>query len=160
MNNANERWVRITSRILLLLLMISAAPELARALGPQENAPNQEQRQTPDSAQVPAKQQDELPDSPSVMRAPADASQQSEPTRPSQPFIQGDQKPVGTAAAEAAIVRGTGASKPAGMAIAPGKQRQTRSFLIKMGAILGAGAAVGTVMALTMASSSKPPGAK
>jgi hypothetical protein len=158
MNNANERWVRITSRILLLLLMISAAPDLARAFSPQENAPNQGQQQTPDSA--PAKQQDELPDSPSVMRAPADASQQSEPTRPSQPFIQGDQKPVGTAAAEAATVRGTGASKPAGMAIAPGKQRQTRSFLIKMGAILGAGAAVGTVMALTMASSSKPPGAK
>ena len=74
--------------------------------------------------------------------------------------MQGDQKPVGTAAAEAATVREPGASKPAGMAIAPGKQRQTRSFLIKMGAILGAGAAVGTVMALTMASPSKPPGAK
>jgi len=67
---------------------------------------------------------------------------------------------VGTAAAEAASIRGAGASKPAGIAIAPGKQHQARSLLIKVGAILGAGAAVGTVMALSMASPSKPPGAK
>jgi hypothetical protein len=160
MNNANEQWVRITSRILLLLLVISGAPDLARAFTPQESVPNHEQQQMPDSAPAPAKQQNELPDSPGVMRAPADASQQSEPQRPSQSFVQGDQKPVGTAAAEAASVRGTGASKPAGMAIAPGRQHQTRSFLIKVGAILGAGAAVGTVMALTMASPGKPPGAR
>ena len=161
MNNANEQWVRIASRILLLLLIISGAPDLARALFlPQESVPNHEQQQMPDSAPAPAKQQNELPDSPGVMRAPADASQQSEPQRPSQSFVQGDQKPVGTAAAEAASVRGTGASKPAGMAIAPGKQHQTRSFLIEVGAILGAGTAVGTVMALTMASPSKPPGAR
>ena len=100
MNNANEQWVRITSRILLLLLIISGAPDLARAFTPQESVPNHEQQQMPDTAPAPAKQQNELPDSPGVMRAPADASQQSEPQRPSQSFVQGDQKPLGTAAAE------------------------------------------------------------
>jgi hypothetical protein len=35
-----------------------------------------------------------------------------------------------------------------------------RSFLIKLGAIAGAGAALGTIYALTRGTSSLPPGAK
>jgi hypothetical protein len=44
-------------------------------------------------------------------------------------------------------------------AIAPAKQHRTRTIVIKVGAIIGAGVAVGTIVALTAATSSKPPGA-
>jgi hypothetical protein len=56
-------------------------------------------------------------------------------------------------------VSGVAASQPAGVAIAPAKQRRVRLIVIRVGAILGAGAAVGTVVALTQATPSKPPGA-
>ncbi len=69
------------------------------------------------------------------------------------------QRPVGTAAAEAPKVSGITAAEPAGIAIAPAKQHRVRTLVIKVGAILGAGAAVGTVIALTQATPSKPPGA-
>ena len=69
------------------------------------------------------------------------------------------QRPVGTAAAEAPRVSGITAAEPAGIAIAPAKQHRVRTLVIKVGAILGAGAAVGTVIALTQATPSKPPGA-
>jgi len=68
------------------------------------------------------------------------------------------QKPVGTAAAEPLVVTGVAASKPAGFALAPRKQHRVRSILIKVGVIVGAGAAVGTVIALTKASPGRPPG--
>ena len=69
------------------------------------------------------------------------------------------QKPVGTAAAEAPKVSGVTAAQPAGVAIAPAKQRRVRIVVLKVGAILAAGAAVGTVIALSAATPSKPPGA-
>jgi len=69
------------------------------------------------------------------------------------------QRPVGTAAAEAPKVNGVTAAQPAGVAIAPGKQRRVRIIVLKVGAILGAGAAIGTVVALSAATPSKPPGA-
>jgi hypothetical protein len=72
---------------------------------------------------------------------------------------QQDQEPVGTAAAGGVETTGVTASKPAGAAIAPAKQRRTRSFLIKVSAIVGASIAVGTVVALSNASPSRPPGA-
>ena len=69
------------------------------------------------------------------------------------------QRPVGTAAAEAPYVSGVAASQPAGVAIAPAKQRRLRTILIRTGVIIGAGVAIGTVVALSEATSSKPPGA-
>lgn len=69
------------------------------------------------------------------------------------------QRPVGTAAAEAPKVSGVTAAQPAGAAIAPAKQHRVRTIVLKVGAILGAGAAVGTVVALSAATPSKPPGA-
>jgi hypothetical protein len=69
-----------------------------------------------------------------------------------------DQKPVGTAAAEKPATTGIAASDAAGAAIAPAKQRRSRSLLIKVGAIVGAGVAVGTVVALSSASPNRPPG--
>jgi hypothetical protein len=69
------------------------------------------------------------------------------------------QRPVGTAAAEAPKVSGITAAEPAGAAIAPAKQHRIRTLVIKVGAIIGAGAAIGTVVALSAATPSKPPGA-
>ncbi len=121
----------------------------------------------------------ELPDSPGTTWAksqePAPQQNSPEPTAQqnssSQPSISEDQspapsagrdklqRPVGTAAAEAPKVSGITAAQPAGVAVAPAKQRRVRTIVLKVGAILGAGAAVGTVVALTAATPSKPPGA-
>jgi hypothetical protein len=70
------------------------------------------------------------------------------------------QEPVGTAAAGSVETTGVAASKPAGAAIAPAKQRRTRAFLIKVSALVGASVAIGTVVALSSASPSRPPGAR
>jgi len=119
----------------------------------------------------------ELPDSPGVIAAAnrsADLSDQqsfvsensSAPQNQTAPQSQqtpnqqtSAQKPVGTAAAEAPNSSGVAASEPAGVAIAPAKQRRVRTIVLRVGAIIGAGVAVGTVIALTEATSSKPPGA-
>jgi hypothetical protein len=69
------------------------------------------------------------------------------------------QRPVGTAAAGASNVSAIAASQPAGVAIAPAKQHRVRTIILKTGAIIGAGVAVGAIVALTVATPSKPPGA-
>jgi hypothetical protein len=68
-------------------------------------------------------------------------------------------EPVGAATAESVPTTGGAAAKPAGIAIAPAKQHQTRSLLFKVGAVIAAGAALGTVYALSHGTSSTPPGA-
>ena len=72
---------------------------------------------------------------------------------------QAPERPLGTAAAESPKVSGITAAEPAGVAIAPAKQRRVRTIVLKVGAIIGAAAALGTVIALTEGTSSKPPGA-
>jgi len=67
--------------------------------------------------------------------------------------------PLGTAAAEKGRTAGGGASRPAGVAIAPAKQKRSRSLLIKLGALAAAGAAMGTVYALSRGTGSTPAGA-
>ena len=111
----------------------------------------------------------ELPDSPSATLSQLqdasgqNGSAQTQNTPPPQSAApaqrQEEQRPVGTAAAEAPRVSGITAAQPAGVAIAPAKQRRVRTIVLKVGAIVGAGAALGTVIALTAASPSKPPGA-
>ncbi len=99
----------------------------------------------------------QLPNAPSSAQTP----QPPAPAAPAPPTAQTDQKkntePQGTAVAGEARTAGGPASKPAGSAIAPAKQRQTRSLLIKLGLIAAGGAAVGTVYALTRSTSSTPP---
>jgi len=70
------------------------------------------------------------------------------------------EKPVGTAAAGVIRSNGIAASQPAGVAIAPAKQHRVRNLVIKVGAIVAAGVAVGSVVALTEATPGKPPGAR
>jgi hypothetical protein len=115
----------------------------------------------------------ELPDSPGAtvaklavavpLQSTQDQSAQSQSAQNQSPAIQlqqpAPQKPVGTAAAEAPNASGIAASQPAGVAIAPGKQHRARTIVLRVGAIIGAGVAVGTVVGLTEATSSKPPGA-
>ncbi len=106
---------------------------------------------------------DALPDSPGTAwaRLQEPQSQQAGNSQNSQEPAQEEkpQRPAGTAAAEAPKVTGITAAEPAGVAIAPAKQRRVRTIVLKVGAILGAGAAIGTVVALSAGTSSKPPGA-
>lgn len=111
----------------------------------------------------------EFPDSPGAARAnsqESSAAQNSANSSPAQLSAQSSaseeqkpQRPVGTAAAEAPRVSGITAAQPAGVALAPAKQHRARAIVIKVGAIVGAGAALGTVIGLTEATHSKPPGA-
>ncbi len=78
---------------------------------------------------------------------------------PAQTAQPSPQRPVGTAAAEPTHANGIAASQPAGVAVAPAKQHRARTIVIRVGALVGAGVAVGTVAALTLATSSRPPGA-
>ena len=77
---------------------------------------------------------------------------------PSNTPSQAPQQPVGAAAAQIGRTTGGAASKPAGAALAPSKQGRTRSLVLKLGLLAGAGIAVGTVAALSHASPSRPPG--
>ncbi|HLZ43320.1 MAG TPA: hypothetical protein VKQ11_20295 [Candidatus Sulfotelmatobacter sp.] len=112
----------------------------------------------------------ELPDSAGTMLAQASPQQSdAQASAPaSQPSTQNStqdqpqhklQRPVGTATAPAPGAAGVTAAQPAGVAIAPAKQHRVRTIILRTGAILGAAAAVGTVVALTEATPSKPPGA-
>jgi hypothetical protein len=87
------------------------------------------------------------------------AAQQPPPAMPSAMPPATPNEPLGAAAAETVPTMGIAASRPAGAALAPAKQRRVRTILIRTGAVLGAAAAVGVTMALTEGSPSKPPGA-
>jgi hypothetical protein len=95
----------------------------------------------------------QLPESPGTTQV----KQDSPSTVPS-PQTQTETQPGGTAAAPAVPVTGNAVSRPAGAAVAPPKQRQSRSFLIKLGLIAGAGVALGTVAALSLSSPARVPG--
>lgn len=66
------------------------------------------------------------------------------------------QGPLGTATAEGVPVVGGAASRPAGEAIAPDKQKQRRSLLLKVGLIAAVGVAGGVVYGLSKGTSAKP----
>jgi hypothetical protein len=110
--------------------------------------------QAPESSSPvqPQQEQQQLPSAPSPQ---AGASTNAQPAQP----VTQRENPVGTAAAEKGVTRGGAASKPAGTAIAPAKQRQVRSLLIKLGVVAAAGVAVGTVLGLSKGSPTSPPGA-
>ena len=147
----------------VLVLSLLAIPEIASAQQP--SATDQQQQPASTSSQ---QTQTASPVQPATT-APAENTAQSQPApaqsnelpnspgsvRPQQPA--GTERPIGTAAAEIGNASGIAASKPAGVAIAPAKQHQSRSLLLKLGAVIGAGVAIGTVMALSNASPSRPP---
>lgn len=101
------------------------------------------------------------PDSPGAVKTQSEQNNSTtmQSATPAPPSPQTPSKPLGTAAAQPLTPSGVAASQPAGAAVAPAKQRRSRSLLIKVGAVVGAGVAIGTVLALSNATSSKPPGA-
>lgn len=80
----------------------------------------------------------------------------SDPQQPAQATQTNGNSPVGTAVAPYEKGAGIAASRPAGVVIAPAKQKRTRSFMIKAALVVGAAVAVGTVVALSKASPSEP----
>lgn len=124
----------------LLLFVLLGGPQLAQAWV----LPQQQQGTTANTGTTEAPQS--LPNAPSQEQS--NAKQQPK-----------DKAPVGAAAAEAGVTAGGAASRPAGSAIAPAKQGQRRSLLIKLGLIAAAGGALGAVYALSRGTGSVPPGA-
>src|SRR5438270_8161332 len=98
---------------------------------------------------TPASPDNQLPSAPSASQpqqsvAPAPAQKTPPPA------------PQGVAVAGEAKTNGGPASEPAGTAIAPAKQRQMRSLLIKIGAIGAGAAALGAIYGLTRSTPSHP----
>lgn len=120
--------------------------------GPFETIPGR--RPSPDLTNAPSAVRQEEEQSKPVLEAPATgppvATQRSN----------GLPEPLGTATAERGSLRGGAASRPAGIAIAPAKQRQLRSLLIRMGAVAAGAVALGTVYGLARSSPSRPPAAQ
>jgi hypothetical protein len=86
-----------------------------------------------------------------------ESSSESLPATPApQQREQPMQQPLGAATAEGVPAVGGAASRPAGMAIAPAKQSDKRSLLIKVGLIAAAGIAIGTAYGLSKGTSAKP----
>ena len=136
---------RATVCTLIFLLSAAAEPLLA-----QQQTQPPEQQPAQNSTQPPI----ELPENPGRSSTPAsNTPTQQNNVPPPAP------QPSGTAVAPEVQVSGGAASKPAGVAIAPPKQRQIRTWLIRFGFIAGAGVAIGTVAALSAASPGRVPNA-
>ncbi len=146
-----------------------------RSSTPAANGPQQTKGVTVDPSQgplqpIPAQTPvppDSIEPAGAAQASPADSNSkpQAQPAQtetqnlPANPAPQTPSEPVGAAAAQKGRAAGGAASKPAGTAIAPAKQGQMRSWLIRIGAIAAAGAALGTVYALSRKSPGIPPGA-
>lgn len=151
----------------LLFAPLAAEAQQAQTPAAAANNPQQEQTQpngtTVNPAQAPLQpvpttpDQNQLPESPQAQQPGQTAPAQSTPLQPA-PQTQNQTEPLGTAAAPGVSTVGGGASKPAGTAIAPAKQHQYHSLLVKLGLIAASGAALGTVYALSRSTSSVPPG--
>jgi hypothetical protein len=135
-----RKWKQIACLVFSLALPMSevAAASSQPLFSPEQLpiAPPQDQSQ-PSATQTPSPQ-------PGAVQSSSDQSQN------------GIARPVGTAAAPAEPVNGVAATRPVGAAIAPAKQRCARVILIRMSIVIGAAVAVGTVVALTRASPSRP----
>jgi hypothetical protein len=112
-------------------LISSEMPLLASPQSGQSSTPSQ-------------KSDDSLPDAPQPQSA--QTSQQS------------TQAPSGAAGAKAANAKGAPVAQPIGAAVAPVRQHGHRSLLIKIGLIAGGAVAIGTVVALSEKSPTRPSG--
>lgn len=103
---------------------------------------------------IPAQPSDNPPSSTSAAQGQSDTPGAAQPAAGAQQG--GTTSPVGTAAAPKQQVTGVMGSRPAGAAIAPARQRRARTILIRVGVVIGAAVAVGTVAALSKGSPSRP----
>lgn len=162
------KYAAVTPLVFLLALCLCGLPQwveaqsLASTPSPPQSAP-QEERETPLQAAPPGvvnpAQGTLQPGSPSGGAASVPPVEAPPPAQTTSTSSRGE-RPVGAAVGQSGTAAGGPASRPAGVAIAPAKQRQTRALLIKVGALAAAGVAVGTVLALSRGTPSTPPGAK
>jgi cobalamin biosynthesis Mg chelatase CobN len=149
--------------VFALLFALGGVPEL---VAQQPSAPQQQQTQQPSNNGVtvnPA--QAPLTPPPSTEEQPTTIYEGTQPSAPAPQTTtvqqnqqqQQPKEPLGAATAGTVATEGGGASRPAGTAIAPAKQHQVRSFLIRLGAVAAAGVAIGTVYALSKGTPSVPP---
>jgi hypothetical protein len=157
---------KIVAKFMMLVVaaVMCGLPELAQA---QQGAPQSQNGTTVDPSQpqngttfdpsrgplqpVPAQEQ------PSTETPAPQNSTEALPATPAPQQKQEQlQQPLGAATAEGVPTVGGAASRPAGMAIAPDKQKDRRSLLIKIGLIAAAGVAIGTVAGLSKGTSAKP----
>jgi hypothetical protein len=136
MNHKAREYAKYVSILAIAIAFVisSAMPLLADP--PQSSQPSNAASQ---------KNDDSLPDAP-----------QSQSTQNQQ---ESSQAPGGAAGAKAANPKGAPVAQPAGAAVAPVRQRGHRSLLIKVGLVAGGAIAVGTAVALSERSPSRPPGA-
>lgn len=89
---------------------------------------------------------------------PSEGIQQSPPGPQAQQQTQQESSSQiqGTAAGPAIKPEGVPASRPAGAAIAPARQRRIRVIALRWGLIIGAAVAVGTVAAASLGSPARP----
>jgi hypothetical protein len=160
---SSKNWLGRQISIFLILLLALCTGEAGSALA-QQPAPVNPQNALPAAAkaQRPATgtqvAESELPENPEPGsgQAPTQTQPAAVPHGGSSQSQEQGHKPVGTAAAPYEPTVGIAASRPAGAAIAPAKQRRVRTILISLGVIAGAGIAVGSVAALSHGSPSRP----
>ena len=148
----SDCWLR--RQIVGCIVVLLAVPFGQAATPRPQQTPSGQQAEGGRSVQVQS-QQSQSQNSDNTTGTPAaDTNHASQ--RALQPPQNDTSKPLGTAAAPYEKSTGVPASRPAGAVIAPAKQRRTRSFLIKVGVIVGAAVAIGTVAALSKASPNRP----
>jgi hypothetical protein len=164
-------WIR--RQIAVFLGILLAVPIRAAATPPQQQAPPvrqpesvsglQIQSQDPESRPSQTKAditqpEETYPDSPSAANSQATGktAQSSTPNSGTEQQQTASPQPVGTAVAPYETTTGVAASRPSGAVIAPAKQRRARSILIRVSIVVGGAVAIGTVVALSTASHSRP----
>jgi hypothetical protein len=158
------RYLFLTQCMLLVLAFaLCGMPELLQAQDAASPQQSPQMGTTVDPSKGPLQPipTQTLPDTPSAERPAPDNDMTQNPqtaTPPPQTRMEPQQEPLGAATAEGVPTVGGGASRPAGAAIAPAKQNQKRSLLIKMGAIAAVGVAAGTIYGISKGTSAKPSG--
>jgi hypothetical protein len=150
MRNATHFFRRQIAISLVAILSVPFAGSVP-ALG-QQTTPSQPVESMPPP---PAPSHNDAPPA-GANQTPGDNSSSSVPNAPQAQQQGGTPAPVGTAVAPYEKGIGVAASRPAGAVIAPAKQKRSRSFMIKVGVLIGAAVAVGTVVGLSVASPSRP----
>jgi hypothetical protein len=146
--------------MLVLALVWCGGPEVLQAQEPAASPQSAQQSGTtvdPSKGPLEPVPSQTLPNEPQP-GPPAEMPPTPQPATPApQPKAEQQmQEPLGAATAEGVPTVGGGASRPAGAAIAPAKQNQRRSLLLKLGAIAAVGIAGGTIYALSKGTSSHP----
>ncbi|HEU4983502.1 MAG TPA: hypothetical protein VFT88_12545 [Acidobacteriaceae bacterium] len=132
----------------LILLLLAPIAQAA----PRQTVPDQQPQTEPQTAPTTSGDLPQAPAAQNQTNAQKPADQQTTPEpRPGNPS-----EPVGTAVAPLESPVGAAVSRPTGAAIAPAKQKRRHTFIIRLGLVVGAAVAIGTVVALSKASPNRP----